>query len=461
MSGRIDFTVGFKRAGESHERNSDGCYRIYVLGNFSGRTSVPLGLRKIIPVTLDEFERVMAQVEPTFEWESGLRLRFQALEDFHPDVWLPKVPIIADLLALKRELSNPVTADKAAAKIQAFLPADEAGKEDALETQAPDETEAEMLERLLGRKPESTMLQAQSVDRLIERIVSPHISPTVQVRHQRLLGLIDTAISQYLRIILRQPGFQALESLWRATAGLLNEDFADEQSVFLVDISQAELLADVQSGGQGLRQKLLQHLQTGDGEREVLLIGDYRFSAGESDVELLGLCGRLANACGGHFLAAADASLIENAILPAAGQAEKRNLVQGINAGSVILAYPRYLLRLPYGEKRDPLETLAFEECSAVPHVDELSWGNPAFLCARALVRVCRAENAQEEALFFADIPGFAFTKDDERILQPGTETVLTEAQANALLSQGIMPLIGYHRQQGVRLLAISPLSYH
>ncbi|MBS3955468.1 MAG: type VI secretion system contractile sheath large subunit [Methylomicrobium sp.] len=46
------------------------------------------------------------------------------------------------------------------------------------------------------------------------------------------------------------------------------------------------------------------------------------------------------------------------------------------------VAYPRYLLRLPYGNKRNPVDTFDFEECSIIPQPEELLWGHPAFLCS-------------------------------------------------------------------------------
>jgi predicted component of type VI protein secretion system len=65
-------------------------------------------------------------------------------------------------------------------------------------------------------------------------------------------------------------------------------------------------------------------------------------------------------------------------------------------------------------------------------------------------------DDASNDAQFFSDTPAFSFTKDGESILQPGTEVVLTETQANELLERGIMPLIGYQQQRGIRLLGVT-----
>jgi predicted component of type VI protein secretion system len=115
-------------------------------------------------------------------------------------------------------------------------------------------------------------------------------------------------------------------------------------------------------------------------------------------------------------------------------------------------------MRLTYGSKRDPLESLAFEECGNIPQTDELLWGNPAFLAARVLLRAAQDQTTAEQ-FFFADVPAFSYELDGEQVLQAATEVVLNEAQANNLLAQNIMPVIGYRQRQGLRLLGLDALS--
>ena len=167
----------------------------------------------------------------------------------------------------------------------------------------------------------------------------------------------------------------------------------------------------------------------------------------------------MARACGGFFLSAVDQALIESISSSSSNNALKwKQYRDQISADNVILAYPRYLLRLPFGNKRNPIDSFAFEECSEKPQCDELLWGNPAFLLARAFVRSAQAQK-NEDIFYFNHIPCFAYESDGEQKLQPGTEVVLTEKQANTLLSQGITPVIGYHQRQGAQLIAVSSLS--
>jgi len=287
---------------------------------------------------------------------------------------------------------------------------------------------------------------------LIDRVVSPYITQAAEPQHLDLIDVIDATMSRFLRSLLHRPDFQSLEALWRATEALINEEYSDRQRFFLVDVSQAELSAELGKGSRAFEGKLLQHIQDGDDDQYVLLIGDYRFSDGDADKELLSFMSDLAKTVQGYFLGGAERVLVDFFV---GGHTEQRaRYLDEIDADNVILAHPRFLLRRPYGNKSDPIEAFAFEECGEIPESNELLWGNPAFLCTRVLIGA-----SLEEPFFMSDVPAFSFVRDGEPVLQPSTETVLNEAEVNALLSQGITPLIGFRQRQGVRVAAITALS--
>jgi type VI secretion system ImpB/VipA family protein len=460
MSGRIDFTMDFNTHRASHKSDGGNHLRLYILGCFSGRSEVSWEQRKIRKIDIDNFDQVMDQIMPTLEISSGLTLKFETVDDFHPDAWFEKVQILADLQKLKKELSNPNTAAQAAMKIQAhFQP--ETKIDTPIQTQEAPESQDDILQRLLGKKPESTETKTNSVDQFIDQLISPFVIKETDLQHQALIKVIDSTMSQLLRTLLHRQDFQNLEALWRATTALVNEESGDEHSFFLVDISQAELLVELEKGSHSFDQKLLDHVQSDDDEQDILLIGDYCFSDSVDDRNLLKYCSQLAKACQGCFLGSADISLIENTIPGESKNAQHwSQFLNEISADKVILAYPRYLLRLPYGNKRDPIEALEFEECSTIPQSDELLWGSSAFVCARALIRTSQGRK-HEDQYYFSDIPAFTFDLDGEQTLQLGTEALLNETQANTLLSQGITPLIGFRQRQGIRLMAITTLAEH
>lgn len=353
--------------------------------------------------------------------------------------------IINELLSLREQLQNPVTATQAAAKIQSFLSAETATK--VVEIGDITESQGDMLQRLLGKAPDIQASATNSLEGFIKSIVAPYVSQNIQPQNQQLIAIIDSTVNQFARNILHNHAFQSLEALWRGTDALLNEEAAERHSFYLLDIGQAELSTEIKIDSKAFTQTFLQHIHKFDVEQDVLLMADFSFSDNSDDYELMAYCANLAEACNTQFLAAVDQSFLQT--LPDV------DVKHNATASSLMLVYPRYLLRLPYGNKLDPIDTFAFEESSAQPKLQELLWGNAAFVVVRALLRMAE-DTTSADVQFFSDTPAFSFTKDGESILQPGTEVVLTEMQANGLLERGIMPLIGYQQQRGIRLLGLT-----
>ncbi len=457
MSGRIDFTLGFPTRNDAHKNPGINGFRIYILGNFSGHSDIPWQQRKIRKIDCDNFDQVVGQIMPTLEFDSGLTLRFTDMEAFHPDAWFKKVPILADLQQLKRDLDNPDTAEQAAAKIQAYCQSNMPAAP-ATETARTDESQEDLLERLLGDKPTQAKEPSSSADQLIDRLVSPYIKKDSAPQQQVMLNIIDTMLGRFVGTLLHQPDFQRMEALWRATEALVNEETGDEQCFFLVDIDQDEITNELAQNRSDFEQRLIDHIRSGENKQDVLLIGDHYFTGSAEDHNLLHFFAKLAKSCAGCFLSGADTSLVAEAVSDKPDHlAQWTKYLTGIDSGNAILSYPRYLLRLPYGSKREPIDSFDFEECADAPQTNELLWGNPAFLCARVLMKT--QESPRDEHFYFDDTPTFTFTQDGEPVLQPAAETLLNESQANALLAQNIMPLIGFRQRPGIRLLAVSPLS--
>ncbi|WP_445370243.1 type VI secretion system contractile sheath domain-containing protein [Methylomonas sp. HW2-6] len=454
MAGGIDFTMGFQTRGAPRKSSGDDGYRIYILGNFSGRNAPPWPQRPIRKIDVDNFEPVMRQIAPSIALGPDSVLEFSAVEDFHPDAWIGKIKLLADLQQLKRELNNPNTAEAAAAKIRAFFPATAQAPATA---ETADESQADLLERLLGKRPEAAAA-TDSVEQMIRGIVAPHVAKSVSAEHQALASVVTATVSQFVATLLHSADFQALEALWLALRDLLNEDHADQQQLFLLDIGQDELAQAAQTEPDILKQKLAAHLQTADGEQPVLLLGNYQFNADSQDRTALRYCSELAACCNGSFLAGAGHELAAALLAPDSAPSQQwPEICRAVGGERLILAYPGVLQRLPYGAKRDPLQSLDFEECALPPDPAELLWSNPAFLAARFLIR---AEHATDEHTgFFGDVPAFSYPLEGESVLQAATETVLTEKQAHQLWDRGLMPVVSFRQRRGVKLLDAAALA--
>jgi len=458
MSDRFDFTTGSNTSGALLKNSQDG-YRIYILGNFSGESLAPEKQWTIKGVDIDNFEQVMSQIRPTLKVDEITTLQFESVDDFHPDTLLKNLPDIAEIQQLKTQLGNSNTALQAAEKLQSLYKtniAPEANLPSLTEnTQA--ESSDDMLQRLLGKSSDKSSHQQSSVNQLISKIMAPYIVEDTNPQYSVYSDAIDATISQYLQCLLHTAKFQQLEALWRSTEMLVNEEASDEQTMFLVDISQTVLLSELTINNSPFEQQLMNHIQLGDDEQDVLFLGNYSFSNGIADNELLKHCSQLAKNCQGIFIGGANKALIDNLVLPEA-TLEWSQYLNDLCQDNLMLAYPSYLLRLPYGKKRDPIESFSFEEYSSMSQEEELLWGNPAFLCTRALIR-SNGDQQTQDHLFFEDIYSFTINVDAEDVLHSSTQSSLNRSQSHSLLSKGIIPLISFRQRQGVQVLTLLALS--
>ena len=211
-----------------------------------------------------------------------------------------------------------------------------------------------------------------------------------------------------------------------------------------------------------------------DGQPWAALVGDYRFRAGPEDIALLAMLGLIAAQAGGPFLAGAAPELLgcDSAALladpgqwqplPSGAEQHWQALRRCAVAPWIGLALPRVLLRLPYGRKTDPVDGIAFEEMPGGRDPDAYLWGNPAFICARRIAAAF-AENGWEfspgDALDVEDLPAHVYEEAGERVMQPGTEALLSERAMNAVLARGVMPVLGHRQRNVVRLARFQALA--
>ena len=97
MGQHLDVDPGARRSATMIEPETP--FRILLLGDFSGRSSTSW---KPVEVDRDNFEEVLARVGPVF---SGLR--FQQLDDFHPDRIYEQSRLFQGLREVRRSSSTP------------------------------------------------------------------------------------------------------------------------------------------------------------------------------------------------------------------------------------------------------------------------------------------------------------------------------------------------------------------
>src|SRR5918993_728970 len=208
------------------------------------------------------------------------------------------------------------------------------------------------------------------------------ISTDVVKSIEAMIAQIDKKLTEQINLILHHPDFQKLEGAWRGLHYLVNNTETDEMlKIRFMDISKNELGKTLKrykgtAWDQSPLFKKVYEAEYGQfgGEPFGCLVGDYYFDHSPPDVELLG--GMAENSAGAHapFIAGASPTVMQMAswqelanprdltkIFQTPEYAAWRSLRESEDARYIGLAMPRFLARLPYGAKSDPVEDFDFE----------------------------------------------------------------------------------------------------
>jgi type VI secretion system protein ImpC len=487
--GDVNLSAGGEESGSRPLPETPFC--IAILGDFSGRGNRELsepstiGTRRAILVDRDNFDEVLSKLAPALALPIGeggsLHLRFTDLDDFHPDRVFERLEAFGKLRNLRLRLQDPTTFKKAADELGLSSSPAASKKAETFSTpSAPPRASQlsagslldEMVEQTESRTADDRPRRApDEVHEFARRVAEQHLVNTPDPRQPEILAVMDRAIGGLMRAVLHNPDFQSLEAAWRAVFLLVRRLETDSQlKLYLFDISKAELAADLGSitdlRETGTYRLLVEKsVGTPGADPWAVVVGNFTFGSGDSDIGLLARMAQIAHRGGAPFLAHASPQLLGCASLAAtpsprdwkpshdlAGWSKLRHVPA---AQSVGLVLPRFLLRLPYGEKTSPLESFDFEEFPDLPGHEEYLWGNPAFALALLLGQSFSQSGWDMRPGEFSELEGLplhVFRGDGRSDIKPCAEVLLTEEGVERTLTEGLMPLVSFKSSDKVRL---------
>ncbi len=206
-----------------------------------------------------------------------------------------------------------------------------------------------------------------------------------------------------------------------------------------------------------------------------MVAGNYTFDATRTDAELLASIGSIARKARAPFVAAASPRLLGCDSLAATPDPEDWNAsveAQARRAWSALrqlpeakyigLALPRFLLRLPYGKKTEPIEEFDFEEIGESQTHEAFLWGNPAFAVVYLIGQTfseCGWNFTSGTLQDIEGLPLYVTEEAGETVILPCAEAVLTLRAAEKILEGGLMPLLSFHDQDRVRLARLQSVA--
>lgn len=487
---RFEYTLG--PSSNARRRSRGPVRRILLLSDLHGNATPPAEPvieRPIVKVDIDNLDDVLARLAPAVQLSPDAgseRVEIRRFDDFHPDTLVETLSAFRRLRDLRTRLGHPSTFAGAVAELQVEAPASVpapvgtepvAGPVAGPATSPPNgDNGPSMLDRLLGRKdpvraaatPAALSPQAASsaADALIRQAIAPHIVPAPSPQLPQMLAAVDAALTDLMRAVLHDGGFQDVEAAWRAVQWLVSTlELGETLELHLLHVTRDELARGAAPDGD-LWRRLVEPESRPDGGLEFsALIGNFVFGPSADDLAVLEQMGTLAAGLGAPFIAGASAPLLgattlasqphprEWTPLDADAEARWQALRAHPAAAHVGLALPRFLLRLPYGRRTDAIAAFAFEEQPVRPEHESFLWGNPAFAYAVAVARALDPDGDPSTAGSIEGLPAFTFTTNEETTLQPPAEISPSEAAVAAIQARGIMPLISFRGRDAIRLV--------
>ncbi|MGH8550947.1 MAG: type VI secretion system contractile sheath large subunit [Methylococcales bacterium] len=290
---------------------------------------------------------------------------------------------------------------------------------------------------------------------------------------EAIIAELDKKMTEQLNHILHHEEFQKLEGAWRGLRYLVNNTETDEMlKIRVMNITKKELGKTLKkfkgtAWDQSPIFKKVYEEEYGQfgGEPYGCLIGDYHFDHSPPDVELLGEMAKVSAAAHSPFISGVAPTVMQmdswseltnprdlTKIFSTPEYAAWKSLRESDDSRYIGLAMPRFLARLPYGSKTDPVEEFDFEEVTEHADSSKYTWANSAYAMAVNINRAfklygwCTRIRGIESGGAVEGLPVHTFPTDDGGVdIKCPTEIAISDRREAELAKVGFMPLI--HRK--------------
>lgn len=290
---------------------------------------------------------------------------------------------------------------------------------------------------------------------------------------EAMIAALDKKLTEQVNLIIHQEEFQRLEASWRGLHYLVNNTETDEQlKIRVLNVSKQDLGKTLKrfkgtAWDQSPLFKKLYEEEYGQfgGEPYGCLVGDYHFDHTPPDVEMLGEMAKIAAAAHAPFVTGAGPSVMQmeswqelanprdlTKIFTTPEYAAWRSLRESDDARYLALCMPRFLARLPYGAKTNPVDDFAFEEDTEGSDHSRYTWSNAAFAMATNINRSfkqygwCSRIRGIESGGAVENLPTHTFPTDDGGVdMKCPTEIAISDRREAELSKNGFLSMI--HRK--------------
>jgi len=324
-------------------------------------------------------------------------------------------------------------------------------------------------------KPKGDRAQ-EAIETAVQTLAEQALAATALVSDDALASIeamvaaIDKKLSEQVNLILHHADFQQLEGAWRGLHYMVNNTETDEMlKIRVFNITKKDLSKTLKKfkgtawdQSPIFKQVYEEQYGTFGGEPYGCLVGDFYFDHSPPDVEMLGEMAQIAAASHAPFITAAAPSLMQmdswqelanprdlTKIFSTPEYASWRSLRDSEDSRYLGLAMPRFLARLPYGSKTNPVEEFNFEETTEGGKHDKYAWANSAYAMATNINRSfklygwCSQIRGIESGGSVEGLPTHTFPSDDGGTdMKCPTEIAISDRRESELAKNGFMPLV-------------------
>jgi type VI secretion system protein ImpC len=299
------------------------------------------------------------------------------------------------------------------------------------------------------------------------------VSSDVYATIEGLIAAIDKKLGEQINLIIHNEEYTKLEGAWRGLHYLVNNTETDEMlKIRVMNISKGDLHKTLKrykgtAWDQSPIFKKIYEEEFGQlgGAPYGALVGDYHFDHSPVDVELLTELSKTCAAAHAPFIAGASPTTMQmdswrelanprdlTKIFQNSEYAAWRSFRESEDSRYVGLAMPRFLARLPYGSKTNPIESFDFEEEVEGTDHNRYVWANSAYAMATNITRAfklygwCTTIRGVESGGAVPNLPVHTFPTDDGGVdMKCPTEIAISDRREAELAKNGFMPLV--HRK--------------
>ena len=322
----------------------------------------------------------------------------------------------------------------------------------------------------VARKDRGAMVSAAL--RVFMDAVSEHDQPVDQIDKylfDELISSVDEKISAQLDEVMHHEDFQNLESSWRELKFLVDRtDFRQNVDIEVLNVSKDKLRESFEDAPELIQSPMYEHVYTNAFDQPGAnpygaIISGYEFDNSPQDVALMRNVSKVAASSHCPFIGAIGPAFFGKdsmeewkkipdltAYMETAEYTQWNSFRQTEDARYLGLTFPRFMLRLPYGEDTAPVDNFNYEEdVKGTDHRNYL-WGNSSFAFASNMVESfmedgwCVQIRGPQSGGRVKDLPVHIYDEGRGDEMKIPTEVPISETLEFECSKLGFMPISHY-----------------